>query len=106
MEVLQVMLGNEKRKLVLKGDFDALALNSGDIRKQLESVAELARGDVYIDLSQVGFMDSSGIGALVFLYKRLKSSGLSLEIVNPLGQPLQLLEMLRIHEAIPVTLVA
>jgi len=106
MKLSEVMLGEEKRKLVLSGDFDAMAINSSDCRDQLDSIADAAMGDVYIDLSQVGFLDSSGIGAMVFLYKRLNSNGLSLEIINPVGQPRQLLEMLRIHEAIPVRMVA
>jgi anti-anti-sigma factor len=106
MNYQQIELGNGKRRVILEGDFDAVALSDGELRPWLESLAEEASGDIYLDLSGVSFLDSSGIGAMVFLFKRLKARNLALEIVQPLGQPRQLLEMLRIHEAIPVQLVA
>jgi anti-anti-sigma factor len=95
--------GNQS--IIIHGDFDALSLSQNGMRQQLESVIETAEGNIQIDLSKVEFMDSSGIGAMVFLFKRLKSRGLRLEILQPVGQPRQLLEMLRINEAIPVQLI-
>ena len=106
MNYQQVELGNGKRRVILEGDFDAVALSEGQLRPWLERLCEETEGDIFLDLSGVNFLDSSGIGAMVFLFKRLKARNLGLEIVQPLGQPRQLLEMLRIHEAIPVQLVA
>lgn len=59
---------------------------------------ELATGkdDVVIDMAGVGFIDSSGIGGLVFLYKRLFSLGRNLSLVNVDGQPLRLITHLRV----------
>lgn len=106
MKYQQVELGNGQRKILLDGDFDAAALSEGQLRPWLEKLSEEATGDVFLDLSAVRFLDSSGIGSIVFLFKRLKARSLNLEIVEPSGQPRQLLELLRIHDAIPVQLAA
>ncbi|MGO9546369.1 MAG: STAS domain-containing protein [Rhodomicrobium sp.] len=58
-------------------------------RPAIERLAE-ASEDVVLDLSKVEFVDSSGLGALVFLHKRLVSKGHKLKIVGLKGQPLQL----------------
>lgn len=59
------------------------------LRPQIERLAE-AGEDVLLDLSKVDFIDSSGLGALVFLHKRLVAKGHKLKITGLRGQPLQL----------------
>lgn len=86
----------------LSGDFDALNINQ--IRQQLEDVAcKNEANRIILDLSHVNFIDSSGIGAIVFLFKRLHKEKRQLELIGAQGQPRQLLELLRIHQAMPVT---
>lgn len=87
--------------ILLSGEFDALSC--GNIRPELEKIIADCDSDVAIDLQAVNFIDSSGIGAIVFLYKRLKAQGQTLEIINIQGQPKELFELLRIHSAIPVS---
>jgi len=59
------------------------------LRPHIERLAE-AEEDVILDLSRVEFVDSSGLGALVTLHKRLASRGHQLKVVGLRGQPLQL----------------
>ena len=59
------------------------------LRPQIDRLAE-AGEDVVLDLSQVDFIDSSGLGALVFLHKRLIAKGHKLKVMGLKGQPLQL----------------
>jgi len=59
------------------------------VRPQIDRLAE-AGEDVVLDLSKVDFVDSSGLGALVFLHKRLVAKGHKLKITGLKGQPLQL----------------
>lgn len=81
--------------LRLSGEMDAQGCV--DIRPSLEQVSESEqRSNVVIDLKQVSFLDSSGIGAIVFLFKRLKAKGRALEIVGVQGQLRELMELLRI----------
>ena len=86
--------------VILDGDFDALG--AGAVRPAFEELVVEGETDVVVDLSGVRFMDSSGIGALVFLYKRLVAAGRGLELVGLEGQPLELVSLLRVDKAIPV----
>lgn len=83
------------------GDMDAKGCSL--IRNDMEDIASSAQGrSVIIDIKDVSFLDSSGIGAIVYLFKRVKGSGGQLAISNATGQPLELMELLRIQTAIPV----
>ena len=85
----------------LTGEMDALGCTK--IRPQLETLAtEHARQQVTLELSKVSFIDSSGIGAIVYLFKRLTAQGGSLRLVGAQGQPRELMELLRIDQAIEV----
>jgi anti-anti-sigma factor len=74
-------------KYDIDGGFDAGYLDQ--FREQVDSLAEAAE-DVMLDLSRVTFVDSTGIGALVALHKRLVARGHKLKIFGLRGQPLQL----------------
>lgn len=84
----------------LRGAFDAEA--AANLRSDLEA---LANGDVPVelDMTEVDFLDSSGVGAIVFLYKRLLTRKLGLTLVGANGQPARLLEFLRVPRVIPMT---
>jgi anti-sigma B factor antagonist len=75
------------QNLQIDDDLDASYVTR--VRPNIERLAE-ASEDVVLDLSKVEFVDSSGLGALVFLHKRLVSRGHRLKIIGLRGQPLQL----------------
>lgn len=85
--------------LVVDGPLDALAV---EILRPKFDVLVQGQADVVIDLSQTAFIDSSGIGAIVFLFKRLRELDRSLSLVGVHGQPLELLEHLRINKTIAI----
>lgn len=85
--------------LQLEAAFDAATVAT--IRPKFDEIAA-ANLDVVIDFSKVDFVDSSGVGAIIFLYKRLTTVGRSLTLVGVQGQPLQLMEFLRIPRVIPM----
>jgi anti-sigma B factor antagonist len=64
----------------LSGELDAL--NSAHLRTVLIEQADDDR-DVVLDLSQVAFIDSSGIGVLVGALKRFEASGRRLVFRSP-----------------------
>jgi anti-anti-sigma factor len=85
----------------LQGEMDAQGCTK--LRPALDQLAaEHAHNKVVLDLSEVGFLDSSGVGVIVFLFKRLKNAGGDLSIANVHGQPRELMKLLRIDSAIPV----
>ena len=69
-------------------DMDAHGM--GNLRSALEDLAARG-GDVLLDLDSVKFIDSSGVGGIVFLFKRLTSAKKSLMLKNVSGQPFRLL---------------
>lgn len=81
------------RTIKILDDLDAGTMAT--IRVLFEELA-LGNGPVTLDLSRVSFIDSSGIGGLVFLYKRLTAAGHRLTLSNVAGQPLQLLNHLKL----------
>ncbi len=84
--------------LKFSGSLDAAAAKA--LRPDLDELAQGARSDVVVDLSAVDFIDSSGIGAIVFLFKRLAARGHALRLRGVRGQPLRLMEFLRISRVI------
>ncbi len=82
-------------------DMDAGLMAS--LRADLELLAE-GEGDVEMNLRNVSFIDSSGIGGIVFLYKRLSQQGRHLTVSNLNGQPLQMFNYLRLTELLVPTL--
>jgi anti-anti-sigma regulatory factor len=60
------------------------------MRSDIERLAA-ASDHVVIDLARTEELDGSGVGAMVFAFKRLQARGLRLSIRNASGQPLNLL---------------
>jgi len=87
--------------VTLKGEFDAQGCK--EIRDELESTAGHSKGKTLVlDIYDVSFMDSSGIGAIIFLFKRARANDGSLRLIRAHGQPKELLSLLRVNEAIPI----
>ena len=84
----------------IQGDLDALGVER--IRDALASLVEEDDGDMTLDLSGVSFIDSSGIGAIVYLFKRLNARDRTLTLTGANPQPLQLFRMLHIDRTVTV----
>ncbi len=79
-------------------DFDAHWVDQ--IRTELDALVSSNEKDVVFDLSDVTFLDSSGIGAMVFTFKNLKIQGKSMQLVGISGQPERLIRLLRIDRVL------
>ena len=53
--------------------------------------------DVEVDLSQAVFLDGVGLGALVALRKALNPHGVTVRLLNPAPQAVQIIELARLH---------
>ena len=51
------------------------------LREELASLIDSERTDLIVDLSQVGFMDSTGLGVLVGALKKVRTLGGDLRLV-------------------------
>jgi anti-anti-sigma factor len=72
-----------------------------DYRKVLGDMENKHPGNIAIDLSEISFIDSSGIGLLVNFAKRLKGGRRNLFLVNFSSDIKELLDMANIPEIIP-----
>ena len=100
MNIKYVDIPNGDLLIRLGGEMDAIGCTQA--RDELEQLGDYSDKHILLDLSRVTFLDSSGVGAIVFLFKRLKEKNGTLEIVGAQGQPQELLHLLRINSAIPV----
>lgn len=87
-------------ELQLEESFDALAADR--LRNQFDQIVSNEH-HVILDFERVTFIDSSGIGAIVFLFKRLRVLDKTLKVINIQGQPLQLMQYLRIDQVIEIS---
>lgn len=81
----------------LNGNFDADTVNI--MKDDIEKYSKLNTNIVF-DLEHVPFIDSSGIGAIVFLYKRMVAKGFSVCVTGLTQQPLELFGMLFLDKTI------
>ncbi|WP_101230838.1 STAS domain-containing protein [Colwellia sp. 75C3] len=81
----------------LHGNFDADTVKV--MKDDIEAYSKYS-SNIIFDLEQVPFIDSSGIGAIVFLYKRMVAKGFSVSVTGLTQQPLELFQMLFLDKTI------
>ena len=86
--------------LRLEGAFDALTAPAW--RSALDILVNDRRSPVSIDMSGVRVIDSSGVGAVVSLYKRVVAQGGELSVRGLTGQPLAIFQLLRLDRLMAV----
>ncbi len=79
----------------IEGALDALS--TLEIRPTIEALIEEKRSRVEVDLHALRLIDSSGVGALISLYKRLRANGGELVITGLRDQPLAIFKLLRLE---------
>lgn len=82
----------------ITGYFDAQTVSA--LEEDFQMLVNESKGRLILDLGGVDFMDSSGIGSIVFLYKRLKAQNRILVLSDVNGQPARLIQSLRVDKTI------
>lgn len=72
--------------------------DSSEFRKQLNTMLDRQITSLTITLSDLEFMDSSGLGMLMVALKECQQRHISLSLSHPKGTVKQLLEMTRCNE--------
>ncbi|ELP5729484.1 STAS domain-containing protein [Vibrio vulnificus] len=101
MELCTLDINQHTLTLSITGNFDAHGSRQAQMHID-NLINNDDHNDIEVDLAGVEFLDSSGIGAIVYLYKRLIERDRSMRIENVRGQPLEIISLLRINHAIPV----
>jgi anti-sigma B factor antagonist len=76
----------------IEGELDALSVP--EIRTELERIVAARPPEVVFDLSGLRMIDSSGVGVIVSLYKRVRAYGGLVTIDGLRDQPLAILRLL------------
>ena len=80
--------------LRIEGELDAVT--SPELRPTIEKIVGDRPSRVTVDLSGLRLIDSSGVGVLVALYKRMRAAGGDMRIVGVSDQPRAIFRLLRL----------
>jgi anti-sigma B factor antagonist len=81
-------------RVAIEGELDTATV--GDLRSQIDKLITSEPKRVEVDLSALRMLDSSGVGALVSLYKRVRGYGGEVVMVGLRDQPLAIFRLLRL----------
>ena len=93
---MNVIRMDQGRQTLLKIDGELDANTAPELRPVLDAVVADQRQLVKVDLSGLSSIDSSGVGALVSLYKRVRAAGGDVQITGLSQQPLAIFKLLRL----------
>jgi anti-sigma B factor antagonist len=91
---------NEITVLTLKGSLNALT--APEVKANIDALVAEKRLQVAVDLSGLDLIDSSGVGAIVSLFKRLRMIGGDVKIAALRGQPKEIFRILRLEKAFDI----
>ena len=85
--------GDTQTILRVAGHLDAMT--APEIMSTIDTIVEDGRQHVVVDLSELTLIDSSGVAAIVALYKRVRARGGSVTVSGARDQPLSIFRLLR-----------
>lgn len=83
--------------LALKGNLDAIT--APDLRPTIDELVASRKTKVVFDLLDLELIDSSGVGAIVSLFKRVRILGGDVKIARLANQPKEIFRLLRLDRA-------
>lgn len=83
--------------LALVGHLDAL--NAPSLKRVTEGLVEDGRHQVVFDMTDLDLIDSSGVGAIVSLFKQVRTRQGDVKIAALTGQPREIFKLLRLDKA-------
>jgi anti-sigma B factor antagonist len=92
---VEVIDDGRRAVLAARGEIDLGTVD--DLRDAIERAAESSAAEVWVDLSEVDFMDSTGLSALVVGHRALPGRFV---VICPDGAPRRALEICGLHEVL------
>ena len=84
--------------LRIEGELDALSVV--ELRPIIEKISKDRPSKVLVDLARLRLIDSSGVGAIVALFKTVRAYEGALAVVGVRDQPLAILRLLRLDRVL------
>jgi anti-anti-sigma factor len=75
---------------------------SSAIRQRINDCAAIGRVNVILDLTDIDYVDSTGLGTMVICFTTLKKQGGALKLVNPNKRNVELLLLTKLHTVFQV----
>jgi anti-sigma B factor antagonist len=91
-------LENDAVVLHVRGELDAACVD--ELRAVVDRLATAGHRTVIVDLSGLRVIDSSGIGSIVSLYKRVRGNGGTVSVRGAKDQPLAILRLLKLDRVL------
>jgi anti-sigma B factor antagonist len=82
--------------LNITGELDAVSVP--DLRPVLDDLISKGHKKIVVDLKGLRLIDSSGVGAIVYLFRRVKGFGGSVVVRGASDQPLAILRLLKLDQ--------
>ena len=97
---IDIQYGKHTLNIFLSGELDECTAEYA--RKQMDdAISQPGITNVIFDLSNLTFMDSTGIGVLIGRYKRLKARNIAIFVKNPSSSIDKILNMAGLYEIMP-----
>src|SRR4051812_20296279 len=84
--------------LTLYGALDAVT--AGELKSEVVKLTERDTVKVVVDLSQLTLIDSTGVGVLISLFKRLRARDGHVYFAGLTGQPKEIFRLLRLDRSL------
>lgn len=84
----------------LSGNLDAAT--APELKSQIDKLVDERKVDVVFNLSGLELIDSSGVGAIVSLFKRVRTLQGDVKIAEITGQPAEIFKLLRLDKAFQI----
>ncbi len=86
--------------LAIDGTLDAVT--APDLRSVVDQLVNDKKKSVVLELSNLRLIDSSGVGVIVALFKRIRANGGQVKILGLRDQPRAIFRLLRLDRVFPL----
>jgi anti-sigma B factor antagonist len=81
-------------KIAIAGELDSVT--APEVRETFDEIVESQPARVTLDLTSLRLIDSSGVGAIVSLFKRVRAQGGQFVVLGVRGQPRAIFRVLKL----------
>jgi anti-sigma B factor antagonist len=99
---LVISIENEGSSCMMALDGEVDVYTSSRLRQALNEAIDKGCGNVVVDLQELGFIDSSGLGVLVSALRRLKENGGTLRLVCTKESILKIFRITGLDKVFPI----
>lgn len=84
--------------LALQGNLDAAT--AAGLKQEVIAIADAKKNKVAVDLAQLTLIDSTGVGVLISLFKRVRALGGAVHFAGLVAQPKEIFRLLRLDRSL------